>query len=270
MSKDLGTSIVVDNKPGATGTIGYANVAKAEPDGYTMLMGTNSTFAMAPHYYKDLPFNLEKDFRPLGMVASNPQILSVNPSVPVKSVEEFIAYLKQNPGKLAFASAGYGGSSHLAMELFLAMSGTEMLHVPYKAGAPAMQSLMAGDTKAAFVDISIGEATIRSGAIRALGSSGRNAMASLPDIPPIAEAGLPGFESVTSFGLFVPKGTSDSVVQRLNQALKFAMHDEAVVKRLASFGFELESGNPDEYPAYAAAEKNKWGDVIAKRGIKIQ
>ncbi|HEY9279832.1 MAG TPA: tripartite tricarboxylate transporter substrate binding protein [Eoetvoesiella sp.] len=270
MAKHLGVSIVVENKPGATGTIGYRNVAQAAPDGYTILLGTNSTFAMAPHYYKDLPFDLDKDFRPVGMIGGNPQILSVHPSVPAHTVKEFIAYLKKNPGKVPFASAGHGGSSHLAMEMFLGMTGTEMLHVPYRGGAPAVQSVLAKDTMAAFVDISIGEPLIRSGAIRALGTSGGTRTPSIPNVPTIAEAGVPGFESLTSFGLFAPAKVSDEVVTKLHAALAAALKDPLVVKRLSSFGYELTGGEPSEYAAYAKAEYEKWGKVISERNISLK
>ncbi|OWT61886.1 Bug family tripartite tricarboxylate transporter substrate binding protein [Candidimonas nitroreducens] len=267
MGRDLGVSVVVENKPGATGTIGYANVARAEPDGYTLLMGTNSTFAMAPHYYKGLSYDIDTDFTPLGMIASNPQILCVNSSMHIKSVREFVDYLKKHPGKVAYASAGYGGSSHLAMEMFLAMTGTEMLHVPYKGGGPALQSLMANDTQAAFVDLSIGDAAFKSGVIRPLGTSGTRPSAAMPQVPPIADQGVPGFESLTSFGLFGPKGLAKPVAERVNKALRAAMKDPFVQKRLASFGFELVDPDPSLYAAYALAEREKWGRVISQRGI---
>lgn len=269
MSHDLGVSMVVDNKPGATGTIGYTAAARAAPDGYTLLMGTNSTFAMAPHYYKDQPYDIDNDFTPLGMIASNPQILCVHPSLPVKTPSELIAHLKANPGKVPFASAGHGGSSHLAMEMLLAMTDTEMLHVPYKGGGPALQSLMAGDTRVAFVDLSIGEAVIKSGAVRPLGTSGTKPSVAMPELPPIADSGVPGFESLTSFGLFGPKGLPPEVVQRANQALRTAMQDATLQKRLASFGFELMDPTPALYADYARTEREKWGRVIKQRGIKL-
>lgn len=270
MGRQLGVSIVVENKPGATGTIGYAGVAKAEPDGYTILLGTNSTFAMAPHYYKDLPFNLDKDFAPLGMIGGNPQILCVDPALPVQTVEQFIAYLKKSPGKTAFSSAGHGGSSHLAMEMLLAMTGTEMLHVPYRGGAPAVQAILSHETQAAFVDISIGEPLIRAGALRALGTSGSTRTPSLPNVPTISEAGVPGFESLTSFGLFAPGNVSAEVVAKLHKALDVALKDPQVVKRLSSFGYDLTGGAPSEYPAYAKLESDKWGKVIAERNIQLK
>ena len=224
---------------------------------------------MAPHFYKELPYNIDTDFTPLGMIASNPQILCVHPDLPAKNVAELIQYLKQHPGKVPYASAGQGGSSHLAMELFLSMSGSEMLHVPYKGGAPAVQSLMAGDTRVAFVDLSLGDALIKRGAIRALGTSGLNPSAALPEVPAIAQAGVPGFESLTSFGLFGTRNLPASIVERVNQALRFAMKDGSVQKRLSLFGFDLMDPDPALYQAYAKSEREKWGRVIRQRHITL-
>jgi tripartite-type tricarboxylate transporter receptor subunit TctC len=269
MGRDLGTSIVVENKPGATGTIGYAQVARAPADGYTMLLGTNSTFAIAPHFYRDLSYDIAKDFTPVGMIGANQQVLCVHPSVPATTLQEFITLSEKQPGQLTYASSGVGGSSHLATELLMAATGIEMLHVPYRGGAPALQSILGGQTNVGFVDISIAEPLIRAGQLRALGTSGVKRAPLLPDTPTLAEAGAKDFESSTTFGLFMPAGVSPKIVERANRALNAAMQDPQVASRLGLMGFELNAGSADSYNAYAKAESDKWGKLIKTRNIAL-
>jgi tripartite-type tricarboxylate transporter receptor subunit TctC len=270
MSTRLGQSIVVDNRPGAAGTIGTNVVVRSAPDGQTILLGTNSTFAMAPHLYASLPYDHIKDLAPVGRVAGNQQILCVNPAVPVKTLAQFIAYLRARPNKVTFASSGNGGSSHLAMELFMSMTATHMLHVPYKGGAPALQSIVANETSAGFVDVSVAVPLIRSGALRALGSSGQQPAPGLPDVPTINEAGLKGFDSQTSFGLFAPKGTPAARIKALNSALNGALNDPAMREKLSFMGFDRTGGTPEALARYERTESDKWGALIKERDIKIQ
>ncbi|MVW77608.1 Bug family tripartite tricarboxylate transporter substrate binding protein [Bordetella sp. 02P26C-1] len=269
MGRELGTSIVVENKPGATGTIGYAQVARAPADGYTMLLGTNSTFAIAPHFYRDLSYDIVKDFVPVGMIGANQQVLCVHPKVPATTLEELIKLSEKQPGQLTYASSGVGGSSHLATELLMEATGIEMLHVPYRGGAPALQAILGGQTNVGFVDISIAEPLIRSGQLRALGTSGKNRAPLLPNVPTLAEAGAKDFESSTTFGLFMPAGVPPKVVERVNRALNAAMKDPEVSKKLGLMGYELTGDSAGSYAEYAKAESDKWGKLISVRNIAL-
>ncbi len=269
MGKRLGAAIVVENKPGATGTIGYAQVARSPGDGYTLLLGTNSTFAIAPHFYHDLPYDLQRDFKPIGMIGSNQQVLCVTPEAPYKTVADLVKAAKAKPGVINYASSGVGGSSHLATELLMSTTGINMMHVPYRGGAPAVQALLGKQTEVGFVDISVAEPLIQSGKLRALGTSGANRAPLLPNVPTLAESGVPGFESLTTFGLFVPAGASDAIVQQLNKALNDSLRDPQLSRQLAAQGFELSGGPAQAYTAYAAEESRKWGSLIAQRKITL-
>lgn len=270
MSKRLGGAIVVDNKPGATGTIGYGWVARAEGDGYTMLLGTNSTFAIAPHFYHDLPYNPDKDFAAIGLIGSNQQVLCVLPDAPYKTLADLVSAAKAKPGSISFASSGVGGSSHLAMELLMAQTNIKMLHVPYKGGTPALQGILGQQTQVGFVDISVAAPLVRGGKLRALGTSGTARAALLPEVPTLAEVGVPGFESTTSYGLFVPAHTPAAIVQKLNTVLNDALHDPDLSKQLNEQGFDLSGGPASDYQPYAIAESKKWGDLIQRRHISLQ
>ena len=270
MGRRLGASIVVENKPGATGTIGYAQVARAAPDGYTVLLGTNSTFAIAPHFYRDLPYDVAKDIAPVGMIGANQQVLCVHPDMPARSLADLVARAKERPGAITYASSGMGGSSHLATELLMSLTGIDMLHVPYRGGAPAVQAILGGQTQVGFVDISVAEPLIRAGKLRALGTSGAARAPLLPDTPTLAEAGAPGFESLTTFGLFVPAGTPQDVVGQLNAVLNEVLADPKTSGQLAAQGYELTAGPPAAYVDYAREETGKWGRLIEQRNISLQ
>lgn len=270
LSKRLDQTIVVENRPGATGTIGTNTVAKAKPDGYTLLLGTNSTFGIAPHLYPNLPFDHAKDFAPVGFIGGNQLILCVNPAVPVKTLKEFISYVHARPGDVTFASAGKGASSHLSMELLMSMADMRMLHVPYKGGAPSLQSVLANETSAAFIDVSTGIPLIEAGQLRALGSSGNRRAPGLPNVPTITEAGVPGFASQTAFALFTPTGTPPERIAKLNAALNDSLKDPALVDKTQRLGFELDAGSPQDLAAFVDSESAKWGKLIKARNIKFE
>lgn len=270
MARKSGQSIIVENRPGATGTIGTNNVVRASADGYTTLLGTNSTFGIAPYLYDDLPFDHIKDLKPVGFIASNQKILVVHPSIPANTLQEFIDYASEHPGQLNFASSGKGGSSHLAMELLMSMSDIELTHVPYKGGAPALQSVLSNETDTAFVDVTTVVPLIEANNVRALGSSGTQRAPSLPNVPTIAEAGVDGFASQTSFGLFVPSGTADSIVSYLNDLINASIQDEGTAGKLNKLGFEVNPGSPKEFAEYVQQESAKWGQLIRERNIRIE
>lgn len=270
MAKQSGQSIVVENRPGATGTIGTNSVVRAKGDGYTTLLGTNSTFGIAPYLYDDLPYNHVEDLQAVGFIASNQQILVVHPNVPVNSLDEFIDYARKNPGKLNFASSGKGGSSHLAMELLMSMAGVELTHVPYKGGAPALQSVLSNETDTAFVDVTTVVPLIEGKNVRALGSSGTQRAPGLPNVPTIDEAGLSGFASQTSFGLFVPKGTPVAVVGQLNELINSSIQDAETAAKLRNLGYEMNPGTPEDFSSYVNQESEKWGRLIRQRNIRIE
>ncbi|MDP8916384.1 MAG: tripartite tricarboxylate transporter substrate-binding protein, partial [Pseudomonadota bacterium] len=211
MSADLGQPFVVENRPGATGTLGHAYVARARPDGHTLLLGTNSTYAIAPHLTPSLPYDNDRAFTGISLLATSPQILCVHPSVPVRTLADFLALAEAQPNGLSFGTSGIGGTSHLASEMLMAMAGVSMLHVPYRGGGPAAQALLTGETKVTFIDLITALPFIASGQVRALGTSTTRRAALAPDVPTIAEAGLPGFDSSTDFAFLAPAGTPAAV-----------------------------------------------------------
>jgi tripartite-type tricarboxylate transporter receptor subunit TctC len=261
---------IVDNRAGATGTIGHALVSKSPPDGYTMMIGTNSTFAIAPHLYKSLQYDNEASFAPIMLLAVSPQILSVHPSLPAKNVKELIALAKAKPGALVFSSAGPGSTSHLAMELFMNMAGLNMIHIPYKGGGPSAQALLGGETMLSFVDVITALPFAKAGRLLPLAASTSRRSAMMPELPTIAEAGLKGFESSTTFAAFVPAGTSREIIAKLNKELMRALAAPDVKEKLFNQGIETVGGLPEEFVAYNKAETAKWGKVIREQGIKIE
>jgi tripartite-type tricarboxylate transporter receptor subunit TctC len=270
LSKELGQPVVVENRAGASGTIGHLYVARARPDGYTLLMGVNSTYAMATHLFPQKGYDDAKSFTPVGRIAETPIFLCVRPALGVKTVQELVARAKAQPGKMSYASSGAGSSAHLATELFLKMADINVLNVTYRGGAPAVQALLAGEVQMAFVDAVTALPLIQSKEAIAIGvsSAARNPL--VPDVPTIAEQGLPGFECSSQFALLAPAGTPEPVVARLHAALSAAMRDEGVLGRLRQASNFPTVGTPAEFPAYLAAESGKWGEVIRTRGITAE
>jgi tripartite-type tricarboxylate transporter receptor subunit TctC len=261
---------IIDNRAGATGTIGHALVSKSPPDGYTLLVGSNSTFAIAPHLYKSLQYDNDAAFAPISLLAVSPQILSVHPSTPVKSVKELIALAKAQPGALIFSSAGPGSTSHLATELLMNTAGVKMIHVPYKGGSPSAQALLGGETMLSFVDVITALPFAKAGRLRPLAASTTKRSAMMPELPTISESGLKGFESSTSFAAFAPAGTPREVVAKLNKEIVRALAAPDVKEKLFNQGIETVGSTPEEFVAYNKNESAKWGKVIREQGIKIE
>ncbi len=270
LTEYTGQQFVIDNRAGATGTIGHTLAAKSPPDGYTLLVGSNSTFAIAPHLYKTLQYDNDAAFAPISLLAISPQILSVHPSIPAKNVRELIALAKAKPDALVFSSAGPGSTSHLATELLMNSAGIKMVHIPYKGGSPSAQALLGGETMLSFVDVITALPFAKVGRLRPLAASTAKRSAMMPDLPTISESGLKGFESSTTFAAFAPAGTPREIVAKLNKELIRALAAADVKEKLFNQGIETVGSSAEEFVAYNKAESAKWGKVIRERGIKIE
>lgn len=270
LSEQMGQLWVIENKPGATGTIGHAVAARAAPDGYTFLFASNSTFSIASHLYKDLTYDDVKSFVPVSWAGFNAQILSVHPSVPVRSYAELVAMAKAKPGEINFSTAGIGSTSHLATELLMAMAGIKMTHVPYKGGDPSLQAVLAGETRMSFVDISSAVPHAAAGKLRPLATSTAKRISVMPDLPTIAEAGLPGFESMTAFAMFAPAGTPPAIAERVAKEIDKALATDDVKRILKAQGVEPVGGPPSALAAFQKTDSAKWGGIIKERGIKFE
>lgn len=268
MGTSLGQTVVVENRPGAGGIIGTDMVAKAPPDGYTILLGTIGPIAINPHLYKKLSYDVERDFAPISLVGNALNVLVVNPAVPASSVSEFIAYAKTHP--TAFGSSGNGATDHLAGELFNSLTGTKMLHVAYKGGVPAMTDLMAGQVQAVFSTVSTASGAIKAGKVRPLAMTGSARFSGMPDMPTIAEAGVPAFEVNNWYGVLVPKGTSPDIVRTLNTELVRALQTTEVKAKLLESGIEPAWDTPAEFSTYIKAETRKWAKVVADSGATVE
>jgi tripartite-type tricarboxylate transporter receptor subunit TctC len=268
MGTSLGQTVIIENRGGAGGTIATRQVAKSEPDGYTLLIATSS-LAINPSLYPNAGYDPRKDFAPIGLIASSSNVVLVNPAVPVRSIAELIALAKQQDGTLTFASTGTGSSVHLAAELFAGMAGLRLNHVPYKGSGPALNDLIGGHVALMFSTMASAAGLVRDGSkVRALALTGAARSALFPDLPTVAEAGLPGYEAVLHYGLVAPAGTPRSVVEKLNAALNAALSDDEVKKRLGVEGAEALPVSPDEYAADIAGEETKWSEIIRRAGVK--
>lgn len=267
LSERLSQQIVIDNRPGAGTMIGGEVVAKAPPDGYTLLMCV-STLATNPIIYRKVPYNALTDFAPVTLVLAAPNILVVHPSLPVKTVKELIWFAQARPGQLNFASAGAGTGPHLAMELFMSMSGTRMVHIPYKGSAPAMIDLVSGQVTTMTATMLTGLPHVRTGRLRALGITGLARIAAAQDVPTIAEAGVPGYEAVQWYGLVAPAQTPKDIVMRLNREMTAILQSNDVKERFASDGGDTVPTTPEEFARYIRNETEKWARVAKTAGIK--
>ncbi|OGB12371.1 MAG: ABC transporter substrate-binding protein [Burkholderiales bacterium RIFCSPLOWO2_12_FULL_64_33] len=269
MRQTLGQQIIVDNRPGASTNIGGQAVATAKPDGYTFMSADNAILAYNEHLFTKLPFNPEKDFTYVGGISRFPLALVVHPSFEAKTVKEFLAYARANPGKLNYASPGNGSPHHLAMEMFKNRTKTFLTHIPYRGAAPALQDVMGGQVPCMFLDLAAGLPVITSGKVRALAIGSAKRVAALPDVPTLAEAGVPNTEVFAFQGILAPAGLPAAITARLNGDLNKALLNPAVVKRMADFGMEALPGNPEQFRAMARSESKRWGEIIKAAGVKL-
>jgi tripartite-type tricarboxylate transporter receptor subunit TctC len=266
LSKTLGQPVVVENKPGASGNIGADAVAKSAPDGYTLVMGTVGTHAINASLYKKMPYDAIKDFAPVTLLASVPNVLVVPVSLPVKSVKELVAYGKANPGKLSFASSGVGTSIHLSGEMFRTTTGIDMTHIAYKGSAPAVTDLIAAQVQLMFDNLPTSLQYVKAGKLRALAVTTAKRIEALPDVPTMIESGFPGFETGSWFGVFAPAATPKDIIARLNtELLKIAQTPEMQQKLLQS-GAEPAVKGSEEFAAYVRSETTKWAKVVKDSG----
>ena len=263
-----GQQVVIDNRPGAGGVIGTELAAKAVPDGYTLLFGTSAGLTINPALISKLPYDPVKDFAPVSLLVINPQILVVNSGVPVNSVKELIAYAKSRPGQLNYASVGQGSPNHLGMELLKAQAGIDMVHVPYKGTGPAVTDLLGGQVQLMFNSMPVVLPLVKSGKLKGLAVGSAQRSPAAPDVPTVAEAGVPGFENVTWYGMFAPAKTSSEVITKLNAQVVKILTDPEMAQRMASQGAEPRSTTPEELAQYMRVEFARWKKVISAAGIK--
>jgi tripartite-type tricarboxylate transporter receptor subunit TctC len=268
MSKTLGQQIVIENHGGAGGSIGTRQVAKSAPDGYTLGLGGTGTLAIDPTLYPNAGYDPRKDFAPVGLIATSPLIVLVNPSVPAHNVRELIALAKAQPGKLNYASAGKGSGIHLGTVLFAITAGIELTHVPYRGTGPALTDLLGGHVAMFFSSLPSAVGLVKDGKLRALGVTGLKRSPIFPEVPTVAEQGLPGFEAVLHYGIVAPAGTPRPIVDKLNAALRAALNSDDVHRRIATEGAEPLPTTPDEYAADIDREETKWSGLVKKSGAR--
>lgn len=269
LGQELGESIIIENKPGAGGNIGAQQAARAKADGYTLFMGTVGTHAINQSLYKKLPYDPLKDFTPLSRVATVPNLLVAHPSRPYKTVQEMIAYAKANPGDVTYGSPGSGASPHVSGALFQSMTGAELTHIPYKGSAPAVSDLLGNQIAVMFDNMPSAIQHVRSGKLRPIAVTTAKRSPELPDVPTIAEAGVPGYEATSWFGLWAPAGTPAPVLDKLHSALTKVLQDPAVVKKIADQGGEVVIDTPAEFEAFIQSEAAKWGKVVKESGAEV-
>jgi tripartite-type tricarboxylate transporter receptor subunit TctC len=269
LTQAWGQQVVVDNRPGAAGNIGTELVAKAPPDGYTLLMATVSTHGINPNLYKKIGYDAVKDFAPISLMALVPNVLEVNPTVKANNVQELIALAKASPGKINFASSGSGTSIHMSGELFKLMAGIDIVHVPYKGSAPALTDLLGGQVDLMFDNLPASISHIRAGKLRPLAVTTKKRAAALPDVPTMEEAGLPGYEATAWFGILGPAGTPKPIADRMSAELDKYVKSEQGKAALAEQGAEAVGGSPESFGDFIKAELVKWGKVVQASGAQV-
>jgi len=270
LAESLGQPVVVENRAGAAGNIGTEIAAKAAPDGYTLVTGNNATFGANVSLYKKLGFDPIKDFAPVVLVASQPNVLVVHPSLPVTSVRQLIALAKARPGQLNYSGSGMGAAAHLAAELFKSMTGTDIVHIAYKSAAPALTELIAGQTQLMFASALSVMPYVKAQRVRALAVTTAKRARSMPELPTVAEAGVPGFEATTWHGVLVPAGTPAAIIDRLNTEINRMLQLPDVRERLTALGAEIIGGTPKEFADHIQHEIPKWAKVIKDAGVRLE
>jgi len=268
LSENLGQPVVVENKAGAGGNIAHQQVATAAPDGYTILLGSVGPLSVAPHLVKNLPYDPQKDLAPLTMGVIFPNVLVVHPSVPAKTLAEFVAMAKKDPGKYEYGSTGVGGAAHLAGELFKSRAGVNLTHVPYKGGGPAMPDILAGRITSYWATPSTALPHIQAGKLRPLATTGLTRSATLPEVPTVAEQGYPGFEAVNWYAFVAPAKTPPEILDRWNRELVKVLSDPAVKEQLVQHGLEPKPGTREELARFIRKESDTWGKVIREANIQ--
>jgi len=270
ISKELGQPVVVDNRPGGALTIGIDAVAKAAPDGYTIGVGPVGALAITRHMVEKLPYDIERDLQPVALISTGYMLLAGAPKAPFTNVRELIAYAKANPGKLSNASSSNGSPGHVSGELFKYMTGTQIVHVPYKGGPPAIADLIAGNVQLMFESTNSIAMHVRAGRVRALAVTGAQRAHSLPDVPTMIEAGVPGYEVTAWSGIIAPAGLPRPILDRLNAAVNRTIVEPTTKERLEQLGSEGGGGTPEEFAALIRKDSAKWADVIKRSGAKIE
>lgn len=270
LTEAWGQQIVIDNRAGAGGVIGTDIAAKAVPDGYTLLFGTSAGLTINPALNSKLPYDAVKDFAPVSLLVLNPQILVVHPAVPVNSVKELVALAKARPGQLNYASVGLGSPNHMGMELLKALTGIDIVHVPYKGTGPAITDLLGGQVQVMFNSMPSVIPLVASGKLKGLAVGSVQRSPAVPDIPTVAEAGVPGFENVTWYGMFAPAKTPHDIIVKLNKQVVQILASPEMAQRLASQGAEPRSSTPEELTKFMRVESERWKKVIKTAGIKVE
>ena len=269
MTKLLGHPVAVENKPGAGGNLGVLDVARAAPDGYSMVMSTSGIQAINPFLYTKMPLDVNKDLASVAPIVSLANVLVVHPSVPARSVKEIIALAKKDPGKWTYASSGNGTSIHMSGAMFTQFTGTDLVHIPYKGSAPAITDLLAGQTNMMFDNIPSSLPHIKAGKLIAIATTGAKRDPALPDLPTIAESGVPGYESGVWFGLMVPAATPKDVINKLNAAAVQATKQPEFVKRMHDLGYNIIPGSPEDMTRMIQDELKRWGPIVKASGAKV-
>jgi tripartite-type tricarboxylate transporter receptor subunit TctC len=270
LTERLGQQVVVENRPGAAGNIAMEQVARAAPDGYTLILGHIGTLAVNPAMFPKLPYDAIKDFAPVSLIAAVPNIVTVNPAVPAKTLKEFLDLARAKPGSINYGSAGNGSAGHLAMEYLKRIAKTDMVHVPYKGTGPMLTDLLAGQTQATFTGSSPLIPHIKSGKLRALAVGSAVRIPSLPEVPTVAESGFAGFETAQWYGIIAPAKTPQAIIQKLSVEIAQVMKQPDVIARLSGDGTVMIGSTPNEFAAYISKEMKRWGEVVHDANIKAE